>query len=232
MRCITDGAIRRTDDAVAARNEAKCAVALRLGHVVQRLVNSTMAGTRTAPARREGLPRGSSVGCLRARGRDVRPCSPRRPSGDRTHGPRRVEDARRRRMESEYPSRRDGARVPGRARPRRSTPIVHLDQISRESRDDPRQARVPEPRRLGEGSHRPGDDEAAERAGCSSPGGTIVSRPRATPASRSRSPRGQGLPLHLVMPDKMSQESRILQAYGAEVVIAHCRRPRSPESYY
>ena len=55
------------------------------------------------------------------------------------------------------------------------TPIVRLDRLSPAGpRAHPREARVPQSRRLGEGPDRPLDDRAAEREGMLKPGGTIV----------------------------------------------------------
>ena len=53
------------------------------------------------------------------------------------------------------------------------------------------------------------------------PAGRSSSRPRATPASASRSPPpNKGYRCIFVMPDKMSQEKiSLLRAYGAEVVV-------------
>ena len=117
---------------------------------------------------------------------------------------------------------------PTRARPGRR----HADRAARPDLAGrraaaPREARVPEPRRLGQGPDRDHDDrggrarrEAEARAARSS------SRPPATPASGSRSrPRSRGYRCIFVMPDKMSQEKiALLRAYGAEVVITPDRR--------
>ena len=118
-----------------------------------------------------------------------------------------------------------------------NTPLVRLSRLASDTRTPGRrQSREPEPGRLGQGPHRPGDDRgrragrpAATRAAPSS------SRPRATPAPAWPSPpRSKGYRLVCVMPDKMSSEKiALLRAYGADVVVCPTAVPReSPQSYY
>ncbi len=77
--------------------------------------------------------------------------------------------------------------------------------------------------------------EAAERDGLLRPGGTIVEPTSGnTGTGLAIAARVKGYRVIAVMPDKMSREKiDLLQAYGAEVVIAPTDvEPDSPESYY
>jgi cystathionine beta-synthase len=76
--------------------------------------------------------------------------------------------------------------------------------------------------------------EKAERKGSSSRAARSSSRPPATPASASPSPRAEGLPLHL-RDARQDEPGEDLDAarYGAEVVICPTAVEHdSPESYY
>ena len=134
----------------------------------------------------------------RSRGRWRRP----RPGGGapgsgQSAGPEGDRSRRERREPSTL--RRDGARVPERARPRR----VDADRparpdLRRRARDDPREARVPEPRRLGEGPDRARDDRGG-RARRAAQAGRDDRRADLGQHRRRARDRGgaQGLPLHL-----------------------------------
>ena len=116
------------------------------------------------------------------------------------------------------------------------TPIVRLDRSRATSRrDDPRQARVPEPGRIGQGPDRARDDRGAERDGKLKPGGTIVEPTSGnTGVGLAIAAAQKGYRCIFVMPDKMSQEKiSMLRGYGAEVVITPTAVDHdSPESYY
>jgi cystathionine beta-synthase len=116
------------------------------------------------------------------------------------------------------------------------TPIVRLDQISRE---------VPGTILAKLEYLNPGGSlkdriglamiEAAERDGLLKPGGTIVEPTSGnTGVGLAIAAAIKGYRCIFVMPDKMSQEKiSMLRAYGAEVVITPTAvEPDSPESYY
>ena len=89
-------------------------------------------------------------------------------------------------------------------------------------RDDLREARVVQPRRLGEGPRRARDGRGGRARRTARPGRRgSSSRRAATPASGSRSCCAvKGYRLTLVMPDSTALEHRqALEAYGAEVVL-------------
>ena len=94
---------------------------------------------------------------------------------------------------------RRGPRVPHRPRPRRR----HADRPPRPDlagrpRDDPREARVPEPGRLGQGSNRAGDDRGGRARGEAEAGRDDRRAHLGQHGRRPRDRRGaEGLPLHL-----------------------------------
>ena len=92
---------------------------------------------------------------------------------------------------------------------------------SRRPRRAPREARVPEPGRLGEGPDRARDDRGGGAGGGLRPGGTIVEATCGnTGVGLAIAAALRGYRCIFVMPDKMSQEKiSMLRAYGAEVVI-------------
>ena len=116
------------------------------------------------------------------------------------------------------------------------TPLVALDRLAA-GLDHARgcQARAHEPRRLGQGPHRPADDRGCRA--CRAAQARRRDRGADQRQHRRRAGdggRGQGYRCIFVMADKQSEEKRaLLRAYGAEVVI--CPTDVDPEderSYY
>ena len=104
-----------------------------------------------------------------------------------------------------------------------NTPLVKLNVGHRgHRRHGAGQGRVPEPRRVGEGPHRPADGRGRRgRRASSSPAAPSSSRPPATPASAWRSsPSSKRLPLRLRLP----RQGRRGQAQRAQGLRRRGRR--------